>query len=141
MKKIAIFWYIFFMFFSQLNANENPSEIENINLQIFRFNNTKQEITFLSLNPLFFSINNKNFLMNIYENNRIQPLNTNYSQENSAIGTYYSVLLFAASFFAPPDTVIQKYLSNDYLLNDPYHETKMRQEIFNYYNKNFNEKK
>jgi hypothetical protein len=123
MKKITIFWFIFFIILSHLFADDKTSEFENknVNTQTFYFGNAIQKTDFMNLNPLFI-------------NNSQNKENTNY-QDNYETGIFSSILIFAMSFFAPPPTIMQeREANNNYFLTDPMHEEEMRQRILRYYN-------
>ena len=79
MKKIAVFGLMFFIFFSQVFANENSDKFENIifTWQLFYYPENYQEIDFIDLNPIFFN-NNKNCMLSYYayfnQNNNSQNI-------------------------------------------------------------------
>jgi len=87
MKKTAILWFMFFIIYSQVFADENTDKFENIYFgwQLLYYREYNQEINFVNLNPLFFN-NNKNYMLNYYVYiNQINNSQNNSPQNNRNI--------------------------------------------------------
>ncbi len=143
MKKTAVFLVLFFIAFLQLFAAENINEYENVTFgwQLFYPKNTKQEINFLSLNPLFYNSGMDFFSMSFYQDNiqnnnskNKENVNANY-QENDVCGFIGSLALFTGWMFAYSSMNRQERDIYKSTWKQQQNEDRMRQDFINNINR------
>ncbi len=140
MKRIILFLFFSFIVFSQLSAAENTNEYENVTFgrQLFYPKNTKQEINFLNLNPLFYNLGMDFFPMSFYKNN-IQNNNSKNSQnrpnsniqENDVCGFIGSLFLWTGYYFAQSTMNRQEKEVYKNAWEQQQKEDRMRQDFIN----------